>query len=239
MSISRKIIDKTVGILGTMLQWRVINKPKPNKMGKVCVNLGCGLAVAPGWINIDASLNALFGGAPNWILGILYRISGANRYYTKEEYRRLLHDHQFVFHDLAKSLPFPKSSVDYFFSSHFFEHLFPDDAERLLGEMHRALKDGGRIRIAVPDLEYAIQLYSIGQKRRMLDDYFFVNDLSSFLARHKYMYDFELLKEVLEKIGYKDIRRCEFNKGEIPDLAFLDNRPEETLFVEAKRGLFS
>ena len=235
MSISRKIIDRTVGILGSLLQWRVIKNPQANPMGKVCVNLGCGLAIAPGWINVDASLNALFGGAPNGILGILYRVSGANRYYTKAEYCRLLHDHQFVFHDLAKSLPFSSSAVDYFFSSHFFEHLFPADAQRLLSEMYGSLKVGGRIRIAVPDLEYAIQLYSVGQRKRMLDDYFFVDDLSSFLARHKYMYDFELLRGVLEKIGYKDIRRCDFNEGGVPDLNLLDNRPEETLFVEACR----
>ena len=49
------------------------------------------------------------------------------------------------------------------------------------------------------------------------------------------MYDFELLRDVLEKIGYKDIRRCLFNEGGVPDLSLLDNRPEETLFVEACR----
>jgi len=235
MNISREIIDRTVGIMGTVLQWRVIQNPKPNSRGKVCVNLGCGLAIAPGWINVDASLNALFGGAPNWLLGILYRISGANRYYTKAEYCRLLHDHHFVFHDLAKSLPFSNSTVDYFFSSHFFEHLFPADAQRLLSEMYDSLKAGGKIRIAVPNLEYAIQLYLLGQKKRMLDDYFFVDDLSSFLARHKYMYDFELLKDILEKIGYKDIRQFVFAEGDVPDISLLDNRPEETLFIEACR----
>jgi len=235
MSIARYVIDKTVGVLGFLLQRRKISHPIKKPDGRVCVNLGCGLAVAPGWVNVDASLNALFGGAPDALLGILYRISGANRYYKKEEYCRLLHENNFVFHDLSRSLPFTHDSIDYFYSSHFFEHLFPTDAARLLGEMYVTLKVGGVIRIAVPDLAYAVRLYDAGEKKRMLNDYFFVNDLSSYLARHKYMYDFELLSAVLMDAGYKEIQKCAFGEGGVPDLKRLDNRPDETLFVEARR----
>ena len=67
----------------------------------------------------------------------------------------------------------------------------------------------------------------------MLENYFFVEDRESFLARHKYMYDFELLKKVLESIGYTQVTRCEYRHGRTPDIDQLDNRPEETLFVEA------
>ena len=182
-----------------------------------------------------AMASALFGGAPSALLNILYRMSGANRYYKKEEYRRLLHESNFVFHDLSRSLPFHNNSVDCFYSSHFFEHLFPTDAARLLREMYVALKVGGVIRIAVPDLAYAIRLYDFGEKKRMLDDYFFVNDFSSYLARHKYMYDFELLSAIFADAGFKDIKKCAFGEGDMPDLKLLDNRPDETLFVEAKR----
>ncbi len=235
MGVARYAIDKTVGALGFLLQRRKISHPIKKADGRVCANLGCGLAVAPEWNNVDASLNALFGGSPSELLNILYRISGASRYYKKEEYCRLLRENNFVFHDLSRSLPFQHSSVDYFYSSHFFEHLFPSDAARLLREMYAALKVGGVIRIAVPDLAYAIRLYDLGGKKRMLDDYFFVNDLSSYLARHKYMYDFELLRTVLAEAGYKDIQRCTFGEGSVPDLKRLDNRPVDTLFVEATR----
>jgi SAM-dependent methyltransferase len=195
--------------------------------------LGCGLAVVPGWINVDASLNAVFGGAPFWVLKMLYRATGANRYYTSDEYCRLLRDHRFVFSDLARSLPFREKSVDVFYSSHFFEHLFRKDAVRLLCDCHKALREGGLIRIAVPDLEHAVALYQSGENRKMLDDYFFVDDLSSFLARHKYMYDFDLMKEALANAGFHNIRRCSFREGSAPDIDKLDNRPDETLFVEA------
>jgi SAM-dependent methyltransferase len=235
MNFTRFVIDRAVGFLGFARRGRKLSAWPTTAQGKVCVNLGCGLAVAPGWINVDASLNALFGGAPEPLLHVLYRLSGASRYYPREEYCRLLREHHFVFHDLARSLPFPARSVDCFFSSHFFEHLFRADAARLLRDMHGALKDGGLVRIAVPDLAFAVALYGKGEKKRMLDDYFFVDDLSSFLARHKYMYDFELLSAVLQDAGYRDIRQCRYREGEVPDLHLLDNRPEETLFVEARR----
>lgn len=235
MNITRYVIDKSVGLLGFLRKGRQIPVFADTARGKVYVNLGCGLAVAPGWLNIDASLNALFGGAPKPLLGVLYRLSGANQYYRRDAYCQLLQENHFVFHDLARSLPLPKESVDCFFSSHFFEHLFRADAARLLVEMRAALKPDGVVRIAVPDLAFAIALYAAGEKKRMLEDYFFVDTLSSYLARHKYMYDFELLSAMLSDAGYRDIRKCEFRQGAVPDLIHLDNRPEETLFVEARR----
>jgi predicted SAM-dependent methyltransferase len=166
MSIVRVVIDKTVDVAGFLVRRRKTHPKLTAGDGRTCVNLGCGLAVAPGWINVDASLNALLARAPKFVLRLLYRLSGANRYYTEQEYSRLLSEHCFVFHDLARSLPFRKKTVDVFYSSHFFEHLFKKDAERLLREMHGALKEGGLIRIAVPDLAHAVGLYKDGKRKR-------------------------------------------------------------------------
>ena len=197
------------------------------------VNLGCGLAVAPGWINVDASLNAVLANLPRALLPLAYRLSGSNRYYTREQYIGLLSGHRFVHHDLAHSLPFADASVDVVYSSHFVEHLFRDEAVVLMRESLRILKPGGLVRIAVPDLAWAVDCYQRGLKREMLEQYFFVEDRSSFLARHKYMYDFDLLRETLESTGFTAIERRTFGEGSAPDLSLLDNRPDETLFVEA------
>jgi len=228
--ILRKIIDSSVAMLGWLLRMR---KCKTRGDELVKVNLGCGLALASGWINVDASFNALFAGSNVWLIKILYKISGANRYYSVEEYVKILSQNTFVFHDLSRSLPFNARTVDYFYSSHFFEHLFKRDAIRLLGECYEALKPGGVIRIAVPDLEYAVNQYRDGRKKEMLENYFFVDDLSSYLARHKYMYDFEIIFEILIEAGFRKVVKCGYQKGNTPDLDVLDNRPEETLFVEA------
>lgn len=226
----RKIIDLSVSIIGKAVRGR---KVKLQGVDPVKVNLGCGLAIAPGWINVDASLNALFAGAWGWLIKILYKISGSNRYYSEKQYIEILSANRFVFHDLAISLPFEDDSVDVFYSSHFFEHLFKNDASRLIRECFKALRKGGLIRIAVPDLAYAVKQYKEGAKKEMLENYFFVNDLSSYLARHKYMYDFELMRDLLVEGGFEDVRICAYRQGACPDIMVLDNRPEETLFVEA------
>lgn len=232
MKIFRKLIDPTVSFMGRILADRKINVGSELS---VCVNLGCGLTVSPGWINVDASLNALLAGSPILVSKLLYKLSGSNRYYSEYEYCTLLKNNRFIFHDLARSLPFKKNSIDFFYSSHFIEHLFLEDAKKLLKSCHESLKDGGVIRIAVPDLAYAIEQYHQGKKRQMLENYFFVNDLHSYLARHKYMYDFNLLEEELSNIGFKKITQCNFREGRVPGLEDLDNRPEETLFVEATK----
>lgn len=229
----RWIIDRSVAILGRLRTGQTVSVKSARSDGRICVNLGCGLAVAPGWINVDASLNAAFCGSPEWLLKLLYRASGANRYYSQDDYISLLRNNHFVFHDLSRSLPFASETVDVFYSSHFLEHIFHDDALRLLRNAHGALRRNGVIRLAIPDLAYAVRLYQQGRKREMLEDYFFVEDKSSFLARHKYMYDFDLLKEDLEHCGFTRVTQRVYRQGAVPDLEILDNRPEETLFVEA------
>jgi len=199
----------------------------------VKLNLGCGLAVAKGWINVDGSLNALAASWPRSVHQLLYRVSGANRYYTCEEYCALLEEHQFIHHDLAYGIPFVDESVNSVYSSHFLEHLHRQDALHLLQESFRVLKHGGVIRICVPDLAYAISLYTWGEKEKMLNDYFFVEDKESYYARHKYMYDFDLLSTIMKQVGFRNIRRCAYRQGATPDLEVLDNRLEETLYVEA------
>lgn len=137
---------------------------------------------------------------------------------TEREYCRLLAENAFVHHDLVHSIPLVDACADVVYTSHFLEHLFRPDAERVLKESFRVLKPGGLIRACVLDLAYAVSLYGAGQKRRMLTDFFFVEDLSSFHARHKYLYDFELLKEALVTAGFREVTRCAYWQGRAPDL---------------------
>ena len=203
--------------------------------GRVKVNLGCGLAVAKGWINVDASLNALIASWPAVFHRVLYRLSGANRYYSLSDYCALLQHHTYVHRDLSYGLPFPDHSADFLYCSHFLEHLSRPDARRLLRESYRVLKSGGTLRICVPDLAYALSLYEKGDAKTMLANYFFVEDLDSSMARHRYMYDYALLEEALRDSGFSSVTRRKYREGTTPDLETLDNRPEETLFAEATK----
>lgn len=200
----------------------------------VRVNLGSGLAVAPGWIHLDGSIHALLAGAPPRLLRALHRRTTTLGWLTEQEYVRRLRGHRFLHHELERPLPFPAASVDFLYASHVLEHLFPEDADRLLAETHRVLRPGGVVRIAVPDLAHALELYREGRKKASLA--FFFEGRAGYYRRHRYMYDEELLRGALRRAGYAEVVRRSYRDGEVPDLELLDNRPEETLFMEARRG---
>ena len=61
--------------------------------------------------------------------------------------------------DLRQPLPFTAESFTAVYAAHVLEHLWPVEAHRLLGEMHRVLRPGGTVRIVVPDLEGIARSY--------------------------------------------------------------------------------
>jgi SAM-dependent methyltransferase len=208
---------------------RVVTNGRP-----VMVNLGSGLSVAPGWIHVDGSLNALVSRWPKGLLNVLYQWSDNRQWFSREQYVRILTQHRFVHHRMQYGVPFGDETVDAIYSSHALEHIFLEEAEALLHDAYRALKQGGLIRIAVPDLEFVLGLYQSGSKEQALD-FFFSRNSSGYLNHHHYMYDFELLESLLEKVGFIEVERCGFRQGNMRDVNILDSRPEETLFVEARK----
>lgn len=224
-------ITENLTLLSTWLHkcQRVAPNERPVK-----VNLGSGLTVASGWIHVDGSLNALVSRWPKAWLKVLYRFSDNRQWFSQEQYVRILTEHRFVHHRLQYGVPFGDETVDVIYSSHALEHIYLEEAQSLLQDAYRALKKGGLIRLAVPDLEYALHLYQSGAKERALD-FFFIRNSSGHSNSHHYMYDFELLKNLMEKAGFVEIQRCGFREGNMRDANILDNRPEETLFVEAKK----
>ena len=65
-----------------------------------------------------------------------------------------------VWLDVRNGLPFPASSVDSIYSTHMFEHFYPDELQLLLRECQRVLKPGGGMRLIVPNLASAISAYA-------------------------------------------------------------------------------
>jgi SAM-dependent methyltransferase len=200
----------------------------------VKVNLGSSLAVADGWVNVDGSPHIMFATLPKPLLKLMYRFSDARNWCGDESfYITQLKTHHFVHHNLEYGLPFADDSVDYLYSSHVLEHFYVDTAEFILRDAHRVIRKGGRIRICVPDLQHAFKLYAQGNKEQALS-YFFEPRRGSF-NRHRYMYDFDLLASLLKKVGFPAIEQFAYRQGLVPDLDRLDNRPDETLYVEAMK----
>lgn len=208
----------------------------PLPAGAVALNLGCGVSIAPGWINIDNSPNARLVKHPVlkwslWKLGVLSDHHYAVPWATSIRV-----------HNLKKRLPYPDASVDYVYTSHFLEHLTAEDARRLISEVFRVLKPCGLLRLVVPDLaigagHYVEAIQADPNDARAAPEFLNWLQLGSSVARdpHCWMYDAPSLAAVLRDCGFVNPVVSEYRKGRMPDCEILDNRPDESLFVEAEK----
>jgi SAM-dependent methyltransferase len=144
--------------------------------------------------------------------------------------------------DIRQGLPFPDDHFDYIVSIHVLPELAYRELDPALEELRRVLKPGGVLRLSLPDLDLAIDAY-----RSKDVDYFLIDDdevrsLAGkmivqllWYGRSRSMFTWEFTKELLERNGFRDITRCVFEQSPSgqPGITELDNRPLESLFVEA------
>jgi SAM-dependent methyltransferase len=129
---------------------------KYDSAGRARLNLACGTRTDASWNNLDFSPYALLRHHPS-IVGLLWKIG----FLSAERYRRLQAiDPAILRWNLARGIPFPDSTFDVVYHSHFLEHLEREAALTFLGECYRVLKPGGILRIVVPDLEKLVLVYS-------------------------------------------------------------------------------
>ena len=235
---------------------RALYRPRANISDRL--HLGSGPYTVEGWTNLDYSVHVLLSRIP-LVARLLYLcgLLSAGQYesYVTGRWRRV------QFWDLRYPLPFPDCTFDYIYSSHVLEHLFPQDANRLLRECYRIMKNGGVMRVVVPDmymvasqyvsamLVYQESMSSVETRTNFLGREIRVQEVpDAFVAEffdpdpghrlafgHAWMYDFWSLKLRLEKIGFSDIVKCRFREGGVPDLELLDQRPDNSLHVECRK----
>lgn len=232
MSLLARLNDAVVASLARVRRHRRVRRlPTPAK-----VNLGSGVVVAPGWLNVDVSVASLVASWPPALHRLVYRripaTSAVKRDLTEDRFCEALRTGTFIHHDVRYGLPFPDESIDWIYSSHLLEHLYRSEALALLKEARRVLKRGGVVRICVPDLDHVVSLFGRGETARALEFFFADRDASGF-TRHRYMWGFGSLRDALTAAGFTEVSRCRYGEGRTPDLSVLDNRPEETLYVEA------
>ncbi len=218
------------------------------------VNLGSGHICLDDWINIDSSFNARLAKYPR-LRYLLFKVGILPKRYYETPWSE--HIHKIMVRDVCKKLPFEEESIDFIYSSHLIEHLRKDEAEKLLRECFRVLKRDGLIRLIIPDLEilarnYIKEIEGI-QNNKVKKDYlpserfldildvgveksktpFILKIFSS--GRHKWLYDQFSLKALLTSCGFVEIQKRNYKVGECPDIDFLDNRAEHSLYLEARK----
>lgn len=187
----------------------------------------CGIE---GWINTDVTPHLWIARVPLaaralYLAGIL----GQARY---DEHRRGLFD-GLRYMDLTKPLRFATASVSAVFSSHVFEHLFPDEIDRLSHEIFRILAPGGVCRVVVPDLERIVALYDPEHPQAFIRSMFDVECRANVALAHRWGFTRASLASLFLSAGFSDLTTMAYQKGRCPDIDRLDNRPDESIFFEA------
>jgi predicted SAM-dependent methyltransferase len=127
------------------------------------------------------------------------------------------------------------------------EHLSRSGVKSFLKEALRVLESGGIIRIAVPDLQLAVDKYlKINDADAFMEDILVqAPPISSMKQKfsllvagyrhHQWMYDGDSLKKLLNETGFQNAEVCEpgFTKMSDPDGLNLYERSEQSVYVEA------
>jgi predicted SAM-dependent methyltransferase len=147
--------------------------------------------------------------------------------------------------DLRNPLPFAGNSVDFIFNEHLIEHLTVAEAHIVIKDLMRVLKPGGVMRIAMPDLETAVDQYlnlplskDPTIKRFKLDYIKTRAERINMAFRewgHMWLYDAEELKRRLKEAGCKNIKQCKLGESTYPSLRNLETREESILIMEIKK----
>jgi SAM-dependent methyltransferase len=201
------------------------------------LNLGCGSRVVSGWVHVDYAVGAKLAKLP------LFRQVNRKLHLFSLEW-----DPRILIHDLRRPLPWPGDSVAVVYSSHTLEHLSRQDGLQLLKESARILRQGGIIRIVVPDLGHFIAEYQSGGFPA--DE--FVERLGvlysdergrfgTFLASmvqfpHRCMYDAKTLVKALDGAGFEACVHEPFN-SRIEEISEVEiaSRTKHALIVEGQK----
>jgi predicted SAM-dependent methyltransferase len=192
------------------------------------VQYGCGLVAPNGWINFDASPRLRFEQLPG--VGALAGALG-----------KRLFPRNIRFGDIVGGLPVSDGSVDGVYASHVLEHLSRNEVGKALSNTYRMLRPGGIFRLVVPDLAWRAERYVQHRREGGKAADAFIESLNvGTIERprglegilratfghsgHRWMYDFELMSQLLEQAQFVEIRRSKFHDSGDPMFDAVEDR---------------
>ena len=181
------------------------------------IDIGVGENYTEGWVHVD-----------------FYR-SRIRKFWKRMPKRRMPE----VETDLRFPLNCPSNVADGVYSGHTLEHLYPNHAYALISEIFRILKPGCWLRINVPDLTVALDIYyGRLEKSEIKFGAEAIGNLTQNYLHHS-VWDFELLSYALKSQGFINISQVEFGRSGTDKRLIKEEeiRRHETLVVEAQKPL--
>jgi hypothetical protein len=187
------------------------NAPSP-----VLVNVASGVYIQEGFINLDYHMILQL--LP--VYPLLKPFLSDEKRRCFEQYLEVRRKTSLRNHDCRRPLPFPDGSVNHILCSHFLEHVYPNEAVKIIRDFHRTLKPRGTLHAIVPDLRFGVSRYvkDIGSRYAANDfmDYLILRGRTppSFSVRlreffghfghlHRWMYDEASFKNLIESCGFQ------------------------------------
>ncbi|MCK5449773.1 methyltransferase domain-containing protein [Candidatus Pacearchaeota archaeon] len=211
------------------------------------IDIGCEYNVLDSFVGIDGSFLIYLmkkRWLPKFFKKWVYSKTCTKDHLPLNEFLKILETKTIIHHDINYGLPFEDSIVKNIFTSHFIEHLTKEQSKKVLNECYRILKKGGILRIICPSLDEEVAKIQkdildykktnnaeIMQKHLTFSEKIFMFKYHNRFAFHRYIYNFEEMEKILLEIGFKEVKKCNFKEGKMPQVKLLDTR--SGLIVEA------
>ena len=177
------------------------------------IHIGCAYTIGKSWKNYDATPTAVLEKIP--LIGKIIKIN-------QKRFPREL-----IYGDITRKLLSPKNEAQNIFCSHVLEHLSNDEMKNALNNIYQMLKPNGCFRLIVPNLENRVKKYiddkdannfieKLGMGQKNINNNIFSKIKSLFgNTKHLWMYDYDSLSLELRKVGFINIRNCNFGDSQI------------------------
>jgi SAM-dependent methyltransferase len=144
--------------------------------------------------------------------------------------------------DIRRGLPLESESIDYAVSIHALQEIPYRHLLATLGQFRCVLKQGGVLRLGLPDFDRFVRAYLDNDP-----DYFLIADeyarsiggklivQTFWFGRTRTPLTYDFAEELLRKAEFAHITRCAFKQtaSRFPEIVQLDDREAESFFVEA------
>lgn len=155
--------------------------------------------------------------------------------------------------DLEKELiPLDDHCADVVVCNSAINYFSKERGRELIGDVFRVLKPGGLVRFGALDLEVITRCYIerdeafYFEKQANGEDRYpgetFCEKLNEFFSGHaigdksgKFVYDYETLSRCFGEAGFVSVERKQYLQSALPEVAQVDNRPEQMFFLEARK----
>jgi predicted SAM-dependent methyltransferase len=106
---------------------------------------------------------------------------------------------------------FEEETIDEIYCCHILEHIDRHKFISVLSKLNKILKKNGKLYISVPDFESVVDLYN--KDKNMLPKLYglLYGGQRNEFDYHYVTFDFTLLQKILEKCGYNNVERYDYN----------------------------